>query len=274
MHKSCIHVSKPSPSHLWWPWRRWSPSGRKSTLIHEIRSKIVWRIILWHSQALKINVLISCWHLFVNFWYLSKKRSNINISRTNRCRILRWLHVWPFWCVIPIFCHLYFSCFFFGFVVLSFFFPTTFMLRVSFSPAPECVIVVLVESTFSDPRSAQNDCYCCCRYTLVAKRVLFYFAFSWSQNVFVLVSQPGGARKLSQASFSKKKKVIGAWRSKFALTSNYWSQNVFFFISHFLGRKTCLFGFSFSPEPDFRYTNDIFGRKSNWKCFTFSWSQT
>ena len=37
--------------------------------------------------------------------------------------------------------------------------PTTFMLRVSFSPAPECVIVVLLESSFSDPRAAQNCCY-------------------------------------------------------------------------------------------------------------------
>ena len=39
-------------------------------------------------------------------------------------------------------------------------FPTTFMLRVSFSPAPEYVIVVLLESSFSDPRAAQNYCYC------------------------------------------------------------------------------------------------------------------
>ena len=47
-------------------------------------------------------------------------------------------------------------------------FPTTFMLRVSFSPAPECVIVVLLESSFSDPRAAQNCyCCCCCCYTLL-----------------------------------------------------------------------------------------------------------
>ena len=39
------------------------------------------------------------------------------------------------------------------------------MLRVSFSPAPECVIVVLLESSFSDPRAAQNCYYYCC-YTL------------------------------------------------------------------------------------------------------------
>ena len=51
--------------------------------------------------------------------------------------------------------------------------PTTFMLRVSFSPAPECVIVVLLESSFSDPRAAKNNCCCCYCYapTSAARRV-------------------------------------------------------------------------------------------------------
>ena len=33
-------------------------------------------------------------------------------------------------------------------------FPTTFMLRVSFSPVPECVEIGLLESSFSDPPAA------------------------------------------------------------------------------------------------------------------------
>ena len=37
---------------------------------------------------------------------------------------------------------------------LLFFFPTTFMLRVSFSPVPECVVTWLLESSFSDPPRA------------------------------------------------------------------------------------------------------------------------
>ena len=36
------------------------------------------------------------------------------------------------------------------------FFPTTFMFWVSFSPVAECVIVLLLESTFSDPLVAQR----------------------------------------------------------------------------------------------------------------------
>ena len=36
-------------------------------------------------------------------------------------------------------------------------FPTTFMLRVSFSPVPECVVIGLLESSFSDPPRGTRD---------------------------------------------------------------------------------------------------------------------
>ena len=42
-----------------------------------------------------------------------------------------------------------------GFEGVSSFSSQTFLLKVSFSPAPECVIVVLLESTFSDARAAE-----------------------------------------------------------------------------------------------------------------------
>ena len=40
------------------------------------------------------------------------------------------------------------------FILLYDFIPTTFMLRVSFSPVPECVEIGLLESSFSDPPAA------------------------------------------------------------------------------------------------------------------------
>ena len=46
-------------------------------------------------------------------------------------------------------------------------FPTTFMLRVSFSPVPECVVISLLKLSFSDPpvppepRYCYYCCYCC-----------------------------------------------------------------------------------------------------------------
>ena len=36
------------------------------------------------------------------------------------------------------------------------------MLRVSFSPVPECVVLGLLESSFSDPPRAPGRCHCCC----------------------------------------------------------------------------------------------------------------
>ena len=38
----------------------------------------------------------------------------------------------------------------------SAFFPTTFMLWVTFSPVPECVEIGLLESSFSDPAAAPS----------------------------------------------------------------------------------------------------------------------
>ena len=66
-----------------------------------------------------------------------------------------------------------------------FLFPTTFMLRVSFSPAPECVIVVLLESSFSDPRAAQS---CCCCTLVVICSSIFSFLFVSKLFTFILIS--------------------------------------------------------------------------------------
>ena len=44
------------------------------------------------------------------------------------------------------------------------FFRTTIMLRVSFSPVPNCVVILLLEPSFSEPLVPPEPCcYCCCR---------------------------------------------------------------------------------------------------------------
>ena len=50
------------------------------------------------------------------------------------------------------------------------------MLRVSFSPVPECVVIGLLETSFSDPPRAPGRCccYCCVEPNILVCSLVYY----------------------------------------------------------------------------------------------------
>ena len=122
--------------------------------------------------------------------------------------------------------------------------PTTFMFWVSFSPAPECVIVALVESTFSDPHAAQPSycCYYCC--------VVPLFLLCWPLATWWFTAWSGHQVKVYGLTAVRPNAptwawtLYGVWRKPYHLRRLY----MVFDIKHTICSFVHLYMFSFVPS--------------------------